>query len=253
MTLLEFALDYNQCRIAELRRFIKERTGRAFVHELDPHSVAPNKEPYNGPTEDGEDFALAMNLTKNNRAIAEKTLDVQKLKYWNTDHPELEQTARTQGVTRWKLDVMLDGFLQKMRARREDLGASFKLFRLWEEKGTYIMKLWELDRSATFRFFDLPGEVRNAVYEEVLTPRDEGVPKGVNEEFLKILREDEDGEDEAFGRHKIWSPQLLQTCRTAYKEGYDYVYHDDTTSLKIHIPRPDAETLPKPPSKARTD
>lgn len=77
-----------------------------------------------------------------------------------------------------------------------------------QERGCYMRALLDADQEATFRFFDLPPELRNRVYETLLA-----------------LQDTDHG-------WKCW-PEILATCRQAHREGHSILYEDNHSIVNM--------------------
>jgi len=81
----------------------------------------------------------------------------------------------------------------------------------------YVRKFERLDRHARFRFFDLPPELRAYIYREVLTWTDS----------------DSDSDSRS-----VCYPQILSTCKLAYREARDMLYAENVESIQLALGNP---------------
>ncbi|KAK5124508.1 hypothetical protein LTR85_001725 [Meristemomyces frigidus] len=133
MTLTDYALDYDQCSVQELRSFVEARTGEVIT----------------GTAQD---------------------------------------------------DYYAD------RLTQADGESTYELLDLAEWKAPYIAALRRADDTATFCFLDLPAELRNMVYDELL-----------------LLKHKDDRE--------YCSPSILAACRQTHDEGEGILYEDNVVNL----------------------
>jgi hypothetical protein len=97
-----------------------------------------------------------------------------------------------------------------------------------------------LKSSKPFRFRDLPGEIRNKIYENILcsvVPREETSEEGYKSQRpdkLRLFEEDWQRPTKiTYLRHSI-EPQILRTCRSVYDEG-TYIMRKTNCFVKVTI------------------
>ncbi|EME38976.1 hypothetical protein DOTSEDRAFT_75618, partial [Dothistroma septosporum NZE10] len=79
-------------------------------------------------------------------------------------------------------------------------------------KAMYVKILDEADREATFRFLDLPAEMRNLVYAELLTFNVDTCPG-----------------------HRFCYAQILRTCKAVNQEAISILYEDNVFDARFTV------------------
>ena len=135
---------------------------------------------------DTRNLRKTRNATTQAISVAEMTLIEFSLAYSECSFTELKRFIRDRGID------------AKLKDRKHAIRA-----------------LQAADREATFRFFDLPPELRNLVYGFAL--------------------EVEDVEDDNKLKHVLAEPAILASCRQVYNEASGLLYGDRYFRLKLHL------------------
>jgi hypothetical protein len=119
----------------------------------------------------------------------------------------LEQLLARRGHIKGKKTRQIKQSLAKCKQARDD-------------KGPYIARLQSLDKAAKFRFFDIPGELRNAIYGDLLVPSPHN-GKGSSDPC-----------PHSEGNRSCW-PSILRACKATHEEGRGFLYDESNISISI--------------------